>query len=157
MKGSKSKFRHEKIAPVLNEALADFASRGGNLPKTVKGTKEEKFRHISDICCVQNSSDLPPVYLLCWHLAYLLRVHAKLLTVEDLLTGSQIEQDTSFNSKKEFAQIQNNFAKIINQEVVAEIGLFYSPENDHSRRTAGLCLLSQSQVCFFDCTVHVPF
>jgi hypothetical protein len=86
MKGSKSEFRHEKIAIVLNEALADFASRGGNLPKPVKGTKEEKFRHISDICCLQKPSDLPAGYLLCRHLAYLVRVQDKLLTVEDLLT-----------------------------------------------------------------------
>jgi hypothetical protein len=59
MKGSKSKFRHENIAPILNEALADFASSVGNLPKPVKGTEEEKFRHISDISCVQKLSDLP--------------------------------------------------------------------------------------------------
>jgi hypothetical protein len=52
MKDSKSKFRHGKMAPVLNEALTDFASRGGNLLKLVKGTKEEKFKHISDICCM---------------------------------------------------------------------------------------------------------
>jgi hypothetical protein len=106
MKGSKSKFRHKKIAHVLNESLADFASRGGNLPKPVKGTKEGKFSHISDICCVQKPSDLTAGYLLFWHLAYLVRVQAKLLTVEDLLTtGLQIEQDTLFNSKKDFAQI----------------------------------------------------
>jgi hypothetical protein len=86
MKGSKSKYIHEKIAPVLNEALANFASRGGNLPKPVKGMKEEKFRHISDICCMQKPSDLPVGYLLYWHLAYLVWVQAKLLTVEDLLT-----------------------------------------------------------------------
>jgi hypothetical protein len=65
MKGSKSKFRHDKIVPILNEALADFAYRGGNLPKPVKGTKEEKSRHISDICCMQKPSDLPAGYLLC--------------------------------------------------------------------------------------------
>jgi hypothetical protein len=86
MKGSKAKFRNKKIAPVLNEALADFASRGGNLPKQVKGMKEEKFRHISDICCVQKSSDLPACYFICWHLSYLVRTQAKLLIVEDLLT-----------------------------------------------------------------------
>jgi hypothetical protein len=88
MKGSKSKFTHEKIAPILNEALADFASMGGNLPKPVKGTKDTNFRHISDIYCMQKPSDLPAGYLLCWHLAYLVRMQAKLLTAKESLTTS---------------------------------------------------------------------
>jgi hypothetical protein len=89
MKDSKVKFRRDRIALVLNEAH--------------EGAEVEKFKYIIDICCVQKSSDLPVCYFLCWHLAYLVQMLAKLLTAKDLLiTGLQVEQDTSFNSAKEF-------------------------------------------------------
>ena len=146
----KSKFKHKTISGVLNGALSKFAQRGGNLPSQGKGHKMEKFKHITDISCVEQSSDLPGGYILCWHLAHLVRIQNKLVTAKDLRKIYLDIKQSEFDSTKELTRIQGFFARIINQEVAVETGLFYSsegtPDDDSSRRRAGLCLLSQSQV-----------
>ena len=148
---AKSKFKLKNISSVLNGALSEFAQRGGNLPSKGKGhNKMEKFKHITDISCVQQSSNLPAGYFLCWHLALLVRIQSKFLTVEDLVKICLEIERSPFDSMKESTRIQTFFAKIINQEVVVETGLFYSsegtPEDDGSRRRARLCISSQSEV-----------
>ena len=157
----KKKFKTKCVSGVLDSALQAYAEQGGLVAQKPKGRNSPAYRHIDSICCAQQSSDLSSEFYLCWHLAYLVQNQHEILTVDDLLKiGYNIEQ-AAFDSKKELAGIQESLARIINQEVVLDTGLFYSeestPEDDSSHPRVGLCLSSQSQVCFFECTVHVPF
>ena len=147
---AKSKFKHKTISGVLNGALSEFAQRGGNLPSQGKAHKMENFKHITDISCVEQSSDHPVGYILCWHLAYLVRIQNKLVTAKDLRKIYLDIKQSEFDSTKELTRIQGFFARIINQEVAVETGLFYSSEgtleDGSSHMRVGLCFSSQSQV-----------
>jgi len=157
---SKSKFSKKAILKVLNVALVEFAKWGGILPKSENENKHKCFKHC-DLGCIQQSADFSTGYMLYWHLDHLVRNQESIVIPEELeRIGYKIEHDP-FDSRVQFKRIQATFPKIINQEVFAETGLFYNSDNTleaHGSGTgAGLCLSSQSQVCFFDFTLQFPF
>ena len=112
---SKSKFKIKVISSLLNEALSEFSERGGNLPsKGNTQNKMEKFKHITGISCVPQSSNLPAGYYLCWHLAHLVRNQEKLRSAEDLPKICLEIERSQFDSIKESARIQTFLARVIN-------------------------------------------
>jgi hypothetical protein len=67
-------------------------------------------------------------------------------------------ENTYFVYGQEFSRIQHMFAEVINTEVLAKTGLFYSSGDTtdyDGYPTMLLCLSLPHLVCFFDYTSHV--
>ena len=116
------------IGSVLDDALNRFrCMTGSNLANTVKGTnEEEKFRHMTDIVCVQKPMcSISADYYLCWHMDTLVRYQDLISKAGDFTNYSLSMVDAECNLNVDLTRIQQIFASVINKELIAHIGTFY--------------------------------
>ena len=111
------------LSNILDDALFEHSMRGGIVPR--KGKGRVHFKHYMDVSCTQQQDSVSCGYYICYHMDLFVRSqHTLNKSVDIQLFGTSLESNP-FAQKKEFARIQDTFAKIINTEVASESGLFY--------------------------------
>ena len=117
--------RVKVISDLLDCGLFELACKEGR----VTSKEKEKFKHVTDFGCVQRSADHPDIFHHCWHMDHLVWMQNALKKPEDIEKLRNQIKLTDIDSALEFSRIQYMLVKIINMEVVAESGLFYTGEH----------------------------
>lgn len=130
----REKKNYTLLKKVLDDALFDFAHKGGTVAKRSGGPR---FKHVTDFCCRQQpENSVTCGYYVCSHMDDFVRARNTLCKAEDLRKWSNNLEHKPYDWKQEFARYQNVFANIINKDVVLDTGLFYAGNDAREEHAA---------------------